>query len=134
MVKLIDRELIRGFFKAYVVCLTSLLSLYIVIDLFTNLDDFTGTHTDLLQVLYRIGVSYLYRVAEIFDRLCEVIVLLAAMFTVTWMQRNNEQLPLLSAGISTHRIIMPVLFCACVMLTLAVANQEMLIPRIANQL
>ena len=41
MLTRIDRQLIRGFFKAYFVCLASLLSLYVVVDLFTNLDDFT---------------------------------------------------------------------------------------------
>jgi lipopolysaccharide export system permease protein len=134
MIKLMDRELIRGFFKAYLVSLTSLLSLYIVIDLFTNLDDFAGGHATMLQVLLRIGTYYGYKVFEIFDRLCEVIVLLAAMFTITWMQRNNEQMPLLSSGISTHRIVSPVLGCGFFMLSLAVLNQEWVIPRIADQL
>ena len=35
--------------------------------------------------------------------------MMAAIFTVTWMQRNNEQLAMLAAGISTHRAIRPVL-------------------------
>src|SRR5262249_35821660 len=75
-----------------------------------------------------------YNIPKYFDRLCEPIVLLAAMFTVAWMQRNNEQVPLLSAGVSTRRIVAPVLVCACVMLSLTVLNQEFLIPRVADQL
>src|SRR5262245_27339087 len=129
----IDRLLIRGYFKAYLICLLSLLSLYVVIDLFTNLDDFTHRR-DLLATLQHIGSYYGYKTAHIFDRLCEVIVLLAAMFTVAWMQRNNEILPLLSAGVSTRRVVRPVLLSACVMLSLAVANQEFHIPRIARSL
>src|SRR5207302_3507284 len=77
---------------------------------------------------------YGYKSTQIFDRLCEAIVLLAAMFTVTLMQRNNEQMPLLSAGVSTHRIVRPVLICACLMLTLTVVNQEMVIPQVADRL
>jgi lipopolysaccharide export system permease protein len=137
MIKLIDRQMIRGFFKSYLVCLASLLSLYIVVDLFTNLDDFTHTKskTEGLTAVTRHIISYYgYKSAQIFDRLCEAIVLLAAMFTVAWMQRNNEQVPLLSAGISTRRIVRPVLLCAIGMLSLAVLNQEMLIPRIADRL
>src|SRR5437762_807451 len=131
MIKLIDRQMIRGYFKAYFVCLTSLLSLYVVVDLFTNLDDFTHRHKGLLAIFQHITTYYGYKVTQIFDRLCEAIVLLAAMFTVALMQRNNEQVPLLSAGVSTRRIVMPVLFCACLMLTLTVLNQELVIPRIA---
>src|SRR5262245_21276994 len=110
MIKLIDRLMIRGFFKSYIVCLASLLSLYIVVDLFINLDDFTHTKekTDTLVHVIRHIVSYYgYKSAQIFDRLCEAIVLLGAMFTVAWMQRNNEQVPLLSAGVSTRRIVAP---------------------------
>jgi lipopolysaccharide export system permease protein len=134
ILKIIDRQMIRGYFKSYFVCLASLLSLYVVVDLFTNLDDFTHHNKGLWASLLRICTYYGYKVAQIFDRLCEAIVLLAAMFTVAWMQRNNEQVPLLSAGISTRRIVTPVLLCAFAMLSLAVLNQELIIPRIADKL
>ena len=128
---LLDRLLIRSYIKAYLVCLVSLLGLYIVVDLFTNIEDFAGHSKGLVHVLKHIAVYYGYKVTQIFDRLCEVIVLLAAMFTIAWMQRHNELMPLLSAGISTHRVIRPVLLAACAVLTLSVLNQELLIPRFA---
>ena len=134
MIKIIDRLMIRGYFKAYFVCLTSLLSLYVVVDLFMNLDDFTHHGNGFLASLQHIGAYYSVKVTQIFDRLCEAIVLLAAVFTVSLMQRNNEQIPLLSAGISTRRIVAPVLLCACVMLTLAVLNQELVIPLLGDRL
>src|SRR5262249_15161062 len=55
-------------------------------------------------------------------------------FTVAWMQRNNEQVPLLAAGMSTRRIVLPVLCCATGMLSLTVLNQELLLPQIAHRL
>src|SRR5262249_53675462 len=54
--------------------------------------------------------------------------------TVTWMQRCNELVPLLSAGVSIRRVVLPVLLCAWATLGLAVANQELLIPHIAHNL
>ena len=134
MIKLMDRQLILGFFKSYLVCLTSLLSLYVVVDLFTNLDDFTHHHKTFLGVLQHIAAYYGFRLTKIFDQLCEPIVLLAAMFTLAWMQRCNEQFPLLSAGVSTRRIVFPVLACAAIMLSLAVVNQELVIPQVADRL
>ncbi|HXG10492.1 MAG TPA: LptF/LptG family permease [Gemmataceae bacterium] len=133
MIKHIDRLLIRGYLKAYVVCLVSLLSLYIVVDLFSNLDEFTQKHQNLIGVLQHIGTYYGYMSAQIFNQLGESVVLLAAMFTVAWMQRNNELLPLLSAGVSTRRVVMPVLLSACAMLSLVVLNQELVIARIGNR-
>jgi lipopolysaccharide export system permease protein len=134
MLTLIDRVLIRAYIKAYIVCLISLLGLYIVVDLFTNLDEFTSRHHGLLPVLKHIGTYYGYQSSLIFDRLCEAIVLLAAMFTIAWMQRNNEMLPLLSAGVSTRRVVQPVLLCACFMLSLKAVNEEVVIPRISGHL
>jgi lipopolysaccharide export system permease protein len=128
MLGLLDRQMIYNYVKAYIVCLTSLLGLFIVVDLFTNLDDFTSNKQGVEGTLRHIGVYYGYNVPKIFDRLCEAIALLAGMFTVAWMQRNNELLPQLSAGVSTRRVVFPVLLAACGMLGLSVANQEFLMP------
>jgi lipopolysaccharide export system permease protein len=134
MMKQIDRLLIRGYFQSFFICLVSLLSLYIVVDLFTNLDEFTSHHRNFWHVLEHIVTYYSYRISHIYDLLSEVIVLLAAVFTVAWMQRCNELVPLLSAGVSTRRVVRPVLFSACFMLGVAVANQELVIPQIGSEL
>jgi lipopolysaccharide export system permease protein len=60
--------------------------------------------------------------------------MMAAIFTVTWMQRNNELLAMLAAGISTHRVIRPVLVSALAISSLAVINQEFIMPRYAEEL
>lgn len=135
MFKQIDRLLITGYFKSYLICLVSLLSLYIVVDLFMHLDDFfTNNASGLREVVYRVTAYYCYRIPQLFDRLCEAIILLAAMFTVAMMQRNNEHLPMLSAGVPTQRIVAPVLLCAVFMIAVCVVNQELLIPRIGPKL
>jgi lipopolysaccharide export system permease protein len=56
------------------------------------------------------------------------------MFTVAWMQRNNELLPQLSAGVSTRRVVRPVLLGAVLTLAMGPLNQELVIPRIAEEL
>ena len=134
MLHLLDRQLVRGYVKAYLICLVSLLTLYVVVDLFTNLDEFTDAHNTLKGVLGHIGTYYGYKVTQIFDRLAEAITLLAATFTVALLQRNNELLPLLSAGVPTRRVVMPILLTAIVMITLGTLNQELVISRIGAQL
>jgi lipopolysaccharide export system permease protein len=124
---LFDRQLFLSYVKAYIICLISVISLYIVIDLFTNIEDFVQTGS-FIEFLKQITVYYGYRSTQIFDRVSEALALLAAMFTVAWMQRNNELLPLLSAGVSTQRVVRPVLLSGCAMLGLTIANQEFLIP------
>ncbi|MBO0696933.1 MAG: LptF/LptG family permease [Zavarzinella sp.] len=131
---ILDRMLFAAFLRAYVICLVSTLSLYIIVDLFTNIDDFFGTNRPAIQIAEHILSYYGYRSVQYYDRLCEALSLLAAMFTVAWSQRNNEIIPILSAGVSTHRFLRPILFGALLMLAVGVLNQELVIPRIAPAL
>jgi lipopolysaccharide export system permease protein len=132
MLTILDRQMIYSYVKAYVFCLISLLGLFVVVDLFMNLEDFTAQRKDFRAVLEFVGVYYGYKSFQIFDKLCESVVLLAGMFTVAWMQRNNELLPLLSAGVSTRRVVRPVLFSAGAMMVFASVNQEIGLPNIDN--
>jgi lipopolysaccharide export system permease protein len=112
----------------------SLVGLYIVIDAFSNLDEFTkraDTATELFRIMAR---YYLVHQSEFFDRLCGVIGMMAAIFTVTWMQRNNEQLAMLAAGVSTHRAIVPVLVSSVLVSLIAVGNQEVVMPYFGEEL
>lgn len=129
MFTIFDRQMMQSYFKAYAICLSSLMGLFIIIDLFLNLEDFMA-RKEFGSFLKFIATYYGYKSFQIFDRLCEAVVLLAGMFTVAWMQRNNELLPLLSAGVSTRRAVRPVLVCACAMMGFVAVNQEFGMPRI----
>ena len=130
MWKLLDRQMFLSYMKSYVVCVVSLLGLFIVVDLFNNLEDFRNATEDFVSMMEYVAVYYAYNTAKIFDRISEAIVLLAAMFSVALMQRNNELIPLLSAGVSTRRVVMPVVIGAFCMVFLSVANQEFILPRV----
>jgi lipopolysaccharide export system permease protein len=132
--RVLDRLMVFSYVKSYVICLISLLGLYIIVDLFMNVSDFAHANDGLGEFLLHIGKYYAARSTTIFDRLSEMIVLLAAMFTIAWVQRNNELLPQLSAGVSTQRVVLPVLFAACAMITLATLNQELVIPQLGSLL
>ncbi len=134
MLSILDRQRYWAFLKAYVICYVSLVGLYVVIDAFSNLDEFTkraDTTSELFRIMSR---YYLIHQSQFFDQLCGVIGMMAAIFTVTWMQRNNEQLAMLAAGISTHRAIIPVLVSSVFVSLIAVANQEVMIPYFGEEL
>lgn len=128
----LDRLYFVSYLRSYGIVLLSVLSLYIILDLFTNLDEFSGRgFAALIEHVLR---YYSTRISQIFDRLSEFLSLIAAVFTVAWMQKNNELLPQLSAGIPTRRVVRPVLLGAIVTLALGPLNQEFVIPRIAEDL
>ncbi len=132
--RILDNQRYWAFFKAYVICYVSLVGLFIVIDAFSNLDEFAKRADGIVEMSQVMGRYYLIHQSLFFDYLCGVIGMMAAIFTVTWMQRNNEQLAILAAGISTHRAIRPVLISSVIVSTFAVANQELVMPRFAEDL
>src|SRR4051812_34007944 len=132
--RILDQERYRAFLKAYVICFISLVGLYIVIDSFTNLDEFTEVTEGTGELLSHMGRYYSIRLCSIFDLLYSVMTMMAAIFTVTWMQRNNELLAMLAAGISTQRVIRPVWVATIAVSLLAVLNQEWVMPRYASEL
>ena len=131
--RILDRQRYWAFGKAYVTCYVSFVGLWIVLDAFSNVDEFTKRASG-LELFAAMGRYYLVRQAEYFDRLGGVISMMAAIFTVTWMQRANEQLAMLAAGISTHRMIRPVVVSSILVSFFSVANQEVVIPRFAEEL
>ena len=121
----IDRYLLMQFLKVFVICFFSLTGLYIVIDGFSNLDDFmiyADEHGQLLSVM---GQYYAYQSLSFFDRTSGILTLIAAMFTVTWIQRHNELTALEAAGLSKGRIIKPVIVAVAAISVLAAANREL---------
>jgi lipopolysaccharide export system permease protein len=131
---IIDRYLLRQFLKAFLICFVSLTGLYMVFDAFTNLESFIRS-ADKLGGLGRVLVQYYScRAVLFFDRTNFLLVLVAAMFTVTWIQRHNELTALMSAGISRVRVIRPIIIAAITISMLAAFSRELAIPYLAKEL
>jgi lipopolysaccharide export system permease protein len=122
------------YFRSYLIVFTSLIGLYVVLDMFTHLDDFVNRPGGFGAVIAHVVTYYVYRVPQYFDLMAEFLTLAAAAFSVSWMQRNNELLPQLSAGIPTRRAIRPIVLGAAVTLCLSPLNQQFVIPEVADQL
>jgi lipopolysaccharide export system permease protein len=132
--RILDRERYWAFLKAYIICFIALVGLYVVIDAFENVDEFGKRADGTLELFKVMGRYYLVHMSLYYDQLCGVIGMMAAIFTVTWVQRNNELLAMLAAGISTHRVIRPVWVSTLIVSLLAVVNQEFIIPPLADEL
>lgn len=135
MLTTIDRYMLRQFIQVLVICLISLIGLYIVIDAFGHLDHFFDYadkhHGNLLRIM---ATYYSYRAVAFFDRTAGILTLIAVMFTITWIQRHNEMTALLAAGISRVRVLRPVLLAGIGVGLLAAANRELVMPNIREHL
>jgi len=132
---LLDRYLLKTFVKAWFVCFVSLVSLYVVIDAFSHFEELLTASRYMNKTLTETAATYYgYQVVLIFDRLCSVIMLLAATFTIAWLQRQNELVPLLSAGVPISRILRPVFLGSLMFMFLQTMNREVLMPHFAENL
>ena len=131
---IIDRYLLRQFIKTFVICYVSLTGLYIVFDAFTHLDEFLNYTERSEGLLSLMGSFYAYQSILFFELTSGLLTLVAAMFTLAWIQRHNELTALMAAGISRIRVVVPVICVAVVIALLAAANRELVIPRIRNEL
>ena len=55
--RIVDRYVLGCFLRSYLICLVSLIGLYVVIDAFTNLDEFSEDATGFFSLLGRVSVS-----------------------------------------------------------------------------
>ena len=131
----IDRYLLRQFLNTFTICFSSLMGLYFVFDLFTNLEEFIRCGERVSGGIFPLICHYYgYRSIVFFDRTSALFALTASMFTVTWIQRHNELTALMAAGISRVRVIRPIIAASILLAILAMANRELLIPRLIQEL
>jgi lipopolysaccharide export system permease protein len=131
---LIDRYLVRQFVWSLAVCFCSLLGLFIVIQTFSNLDEFVSQGSKeggLLGVLFD---YYAYQSLAFFDSVSGILTLIAAMFTMAGFQRHNELTALMAAGIPKWRIVQPVIIAVAVVSCMAAVNRELVIPMFREKL
>ncbi len=132
--KIVDRYVLRQFTQTFLIFLVSLTGLYVVFHAFTNLDNFlrcSATQGSLLAVLSK---YYACQSVLFFDRTLGLLALTSAMFTVTWLQRHHELTALMAAGISKARAVAPIIAGVAAVVLVGVANRELVIPRLPNQL
>jgi len=134
MITTLDRMFLVNYFRSYMIVSVCLISLFIIIDLFTHLDDFVNKPGGFIASMTLITTYYGYRVPLLFDLMGEFFTLCAAGFSVSWMLRSNELLPLLSAGIPTRRAIRSMLIGSAMTLSLTPLNQQFVIPEVADEL
>jgi len=124
----VDRYILRNFFRTLLLWYLCLVGLYVVFDLFTNFEDVLSSGQSGGNIVLSIVRYYFFKTFQFFDVLVSLLIMISAMITLSTMIRHNEMIPLLASGISQLRIIMPIIGAAVVVIFLAVACRELLLP------
>ena len=129
-----DRYVISHFVGSYGTALFLLLGLFLIMDLTSNLDDYlepaANGQTASTSVLVR---YYLLKLPFLFLEVAPFITLLAGMFTVNRLLKKNEVTPVLSGGISVHRLLVPIFLCGLILAGAMFGLRELAVSQIADK-
>jgi lipopolysaccharide export system permease protein len=113
--KILDRYLLRALLVPFGYCLTGFIMLYVVFDLFNNLPDFIEGKTPLREVF----LFYLILLPRDIWIIAPISLLLAILYALWQLSRANEITAMRACGLSSLRIMRPVVMVG-LLATLAV--------------
>ena len=129
-----DRYILKRFMHTFIVLLLATFGLFVVFDLFTNVDAFQTDSAGTGEMAATILRYYGYQAVQFFELIGTVLVVISVMIVLAMMQRRSEVHPILAAGVPTYRIAVPFVVGAVLVNGLLIANQELVIPAIASEL
>jgi lipopolysaccharide export system permease protein len=129
-----DRYLLRRYWHVFAVGYIALFGLYFVIDVFTNITDFLEQAEGTLARFTIVAQHYSYRACYFFGLIGGTLEVIAAMVALALVQKHGELNPILSAGISTFRLMRTLIVGAIIVEVVIILNQELIIPQIAVHL
>jgi lipopolysaccharide export system permease protein len=103
--KIIDRYLLRTFLVPFFYCLTAFMMMYVIFDLFDNLNDFVDGKTPLMLVVK----YYLILFPSVMIRIVPISLLLAVLYSLSSLTKNNELTAMRASGVSIIRLMIPFL-------------------------
>ena len=103
--KIIDKYMIRGFLGPLIWCLLLFIVMAIIIDIFSFIDDIVKFKIPLTSIM----AFYVYYTPTIFLQVVPMAVLLATIYLLSNLNKNNELTAMRSSGISLWRILTPML-------------------------
>ena len=131
---ILDRYILRSFFFNFIGWNLCFVGIFVVFDLFTNFDSLMQAGTAAGNVAQVIFLYYFFKSIPIVLVLGSVLSLLAAMVTVALLMRNNELVPIQAAGISTLRIVRPLIIAVLSLTALFCVMREVLLPNIQDRI
>lgn len=108
--RILDRYLLNSFVYALLYCLCLFFVLFIVIDVFNNLDEFLKSGVNLRLIV----TYYIYSIPTIFIQVVPIAVLVSILYVLGTLNRHNELTAMKASGVSSFHILAPYLFMGAV--------------------
>ena len=98
---LFDRYLLQRFLSVFMIMFVSTFGLFMVIDGFTNVDEFQSGGVGAAGAIQRMSRYYLLQSSVFFEMVGPILAVVTVMVVFALLQKNSEVHPILAAGIPT---------------------------------
>ncbi len=131
---ILDRWILRRFLVTYLAFAFTVLLMFTVTDGFSHVDQFYSiAKSSGRSIADVIASHYAAVVPDIYYLLAPFVTLVAAMWVVFEVRKNNELVPLQAAGIAPLRVMLPLFVAAFLLGGVMYADKELVIPAFAAQ-
>jgi len=121
----LDRYLLKQIVSPFLYCIAIFTFLYVVIDLFENLDEILSERITFLTI----GQYYLNFVPLIFVQTASVAMLVSTIYVLVTLNNHNEITAMRTTGISVLRIVTPFLIAGFIVSVLCFLISDKVVPR-----
>lgn len=129
---LLDRYLYRIFLSAMGVSLVTFLSLFMVIDFASKIQQFFGLEG--ISLVPFLLEYYGIRVPLFANYILPIVTLFAGVFSMVRLSRANEILPIVASGTSLRRTALPLLLTTVLIGGGSAAIEEFVLPNLSDRL
>jgi lipopolysaccharide export system permease protein len=123
-VNLLNRYLLNQFFKYFFTVNAGFVAIYLLVDFFEKIDDFTNSGKPMSMVLEYFTLS----IPFVVDTLGPVFILLSGVITLGILNHTNELTALKAGGVPLRLIIRPLILGSVLCTMLFVAAAQWLLP------
>jgi lipopolysaccharide export system permease protein len=129
-----DRYLVVRYLQIFVILFVSVFGLFVVIDGFSNLDEFQDHAKSALDLVWLMTSYYANQSTMFLDMCGPILTVVDAMIVFALLVRNSELHPILAAGVPAWRLLVPIILSTALINGVMCVNQELVIPRLASVL
>jgi lipopolysaccharide export system permease protein len=122
--RLFDRYVLREFLLLLALSLISFVAIFAIVDLFEKIREFMDGRAG----AWTIARYYVYKVPYVVVNVLPVALLMSTFLTLGQMSKFNELTAMATSGVSTGRIIVPLLFVALACVGVSFALSETIVP------
>ncbi|MFQ5911987.1 MAG: LPS export ABC transporter permease LptG [Nitrospinota bacterium] len=122
--RLLTRYVSAQFLRIFLVSLLAFVSIYLIVEFFERIDDFLEKDTPLESAV----AYFAYKIPLILMQVGPAAILLASVFSLLILGRNNEVTAMRACGLSLYRISYPILLWGCVGSVLLFLGGEYVMP------